>query len=265
MARDVRKIIRSASARMSGRQRGPDWSPDPAWRTPHAESYDVDDDRAKNSRPLGDGTVLQKRIYHEAIVETARDRVRRDRERDSQLERTMLDNEHHSTRTWAAGELQKHRAQALRRTDVIVLDALLSFMGNYRTGATFPSIVRIADRALLRVRAVIYSLNRLKAAGLLSWVRRTVMTGSKGEPGPQRQQTSNSYAFAPDTSPDARIRGRYRELLIAKLKRLGQPAPAVDTPPKRAPRQVSGELAATLARMEEGILARDALSGRASA
>ena len=66
----VEQLLARTTAKLTGRERGPD----PQVRR---LSYDVDDDRAKPWKPIGDGTAGHGLAFAEALVQTA-DELRRD-------------------------------------------------------------------------------------------------------------------------------------------------------------------------------------------
>lgn len=85
---------------------------------------------------------------------------------------------------------------AVGRTALMVLHALLFEFLNYRTGQLDPSYDGIARRSGVCRRAVATALRRLKALGMLNWVRRA----SEGRDAAGRfmlTQETNAYAILP--------------------------------------------------------------------
>lgn len=83
----------------------------------------------------------------------------------------------------------KHGGELLQ-TGLRVLWALL-YRGTGRAGACDPSLQQIADAAGLVRSTVQEALDRLRAAGILSWVQRGAIVGRRWV------QVTNAYAFAP--------------------------------------------------------------------
>lgn len=246
-ARHTHGILKSVTARFTGKaERGPDHSDDPAARVPHRDSYDVDDPRAKRWSRIGDGSVGQGIAYREALIETAEEvyhqgwkthpsvQVRADRAREAALAAELETLGAASPADVPIGrpaairtELTKIRTRLaeadrrLRRIDVTVLKALLGFL-DYATGRLFPSHETIAAKAGCSVSAVKAAKRRLRAHGLLEWVRRTIRTGTKGEAGPQREQTSCAYHFDHAARMARTTWQRYQQILDRKLRRLGR-------------------------------------------
>lgn len=84
---------------------------------------------------------------------------------------------------------------ALGRNGLAVLHALIFDFLNYATGALFPSQQSIARAANISPRSVARGLDKLKAAGVLNWVRRCAEEWIGGR-FTLRQQT-NAYAVLP--------------------------------------------------------------------
>lgn len=132
-----------------------------------------------------------------------------------------------------------------------------------RSGRLDPSIDYMM-RKLRRSRdAIVRALANLKQHGFLEWIRRTVPVDNPGECGPQVKQISNAYRL----DLPAKVRA-----LVALIRRAGAPTPDDDaqrraqdkaateemieglpTQEKWRQRVESPELAATLARMDEGL------------
>lgn len=86
---------------------------------------------------------------------------------------------------------------ALGRNGLAVLHALIFDFLNYATGALFPSIASIARAANISERSVARGLAKLKAAGVLHWVRRCAADWIDGRF--VLRQQSNAYGILPDT------------------------------------------------------------------
>ncbi|WP_294287822.1 hypothetical protein [uncultured Sphingomonas sp.] len=262
------RLIRGFSARLAGRERGPDHDPEGKLRTPRRCSYDADDDpRAKPWQRVGDGSVRQGLAYREAMIETAEELHHEGRRqyplrdiRDAQRQYDALSAE---LDAYTAGgtapigrpatirmELARLRpfltaaAKRMRRIDVAVLKALLKNI-DFATGRLFPSIDTIADQAAVHRNSAIGALRRLKAHGFIEWVRRSVKTGNTGEFAPQREQTSNAYFFEHRQRMTSRVFQRYWQRVVAKLRRIGAAPPAEQ--PTRLTEASYGPLKAALA------------------
>jgi hypothetical protein len=84
----------------------------------------------------------------------------------------------------------------LGRNGLAVLHALLFDFLNYRSGALYPSWAAIASAACISERSVGRGLVKLKAAGVLNWLRRCVpVVAAAG--GFLMRQISNAYAVLP--------------------------------------------------------------------
>jgi hypothetical protein len=93
---------------------------------------------------------------------------------------------------------------ALGRNGLLVLHALLFDFLNYASGRLDPSYAKIADKACISARSVARGLARLKAAGVVHWLRRC--SESRDELGRFRlEQDTNAYAVL----PSAQWRGFY--------------------------------------------------------
>ncbi|OAN62819.1 helix-turn-helix domain-containing protein [Sphingomonas sp. TDK1] len=255
-AHSVNQILKGFSAKLQGKTRGPDHDPDGKRRTPHRDSYDVDDARAKPWRPIGDGSVRQGLLYREALIQAAKElyqqlwqeyplaEIREARARQAELSAEL---DRYAAGAEAAtgrpalirqelGQVSGYLRAAegrLRRVDLTVLEAVLQTL-DFATGRLFPAIDTIATRAGCHRNSVIAALRRLRDHGLISWVRRTIKTSNEGEFAPQREQTSNAYYFEHRTKMAARVFQRYCQLLVTKLRRLGGLPQAV---PQRRPRE----------------------------
>jgi hypothetical protein len=90
------------------------------------------------------------------------------------------------------------RGGAVGPSALPVLHALLFDFLNFQTGRLDPSYEAIARRANLCPRAVSDALKRLRALGILAWVRRCEARFENGRY--VRRQQTNAYAILPDSS-----------------------------------------------------------------
>lgn len=268
-ARQVRQFTKKFTSGLTGReQRGPDWSDDPQHRTPHRDSYDVDDARAKPWAPIGGGKAGANLAFIEATKQVAREIFHQEwlalphrRVRELRHERAVLAAELaqlQATTSPAPGrpaairqrlgvidaDLERARLRP-RRVDLTVLAALLRHL-DFRTGALFPAKETIARAAGCHRNSVHNALRRLKAHGLIDWVRRTARKAGAPAGEPQREQTSNAYFFDHRRSLAAAVWHRFQQLLGAKLRRLATGTP-VSTDPTPPPQVQDPTLRATLA------------------
>lgn len=245
--RDVQSILKSAGARLAGKERGRDHGA--GRRVPRRNSYEENDARAQPWRKVGDGSIAQGIIHREAKIEAA-DELRRQLWAEFPRSEVRRRRQEHAAMTAELAHLQalppgdvpigrpatlrieigKHAewlSQAdnrLRRIDIDVLRALLTFW-DYATGQLTPRHDTIATRAGVHENSVIGALKRLKAHGLVDWVRRTTRTGNDGAFGPQLEQTSNAYFFDHRRKMASRTWQSYWKRLCAKLRRFGSPRP----------------------------------------
>lgn len=257
----TRQLIKRTGAALSGKRRGPDSGE--GRRVPRRHSVEDVDRRAQPWRKLGDGSVAQGLAHKEALLDTAhalslqlwreypRAEARRRRRELAQLGDALAAYKAMSPADVPIGgpaalriQIAEHEAwlkaadARLRRTDVHVLRGLLSFLTDFATAALFPSYDAIAQAAGVHRNTVGAALHRIKRHGLMSWVRRTTRTGNDGQRGPQLEQTSNAYEFAPRRLMEARTWQTYWTRLCAKLRRFGPqrpPEPAPDAPPQPKP------------------------------
>jgi hypothetical protein len=264
IARQARLLTRQFTAHLTGRQRGPD---------PHVrrESYDVDDPKAKPWKPIGDGSAGQGLAFRDALVQAA-DELRHQQWRELPPAEVRAAE---GKRPLIAGELERHEAaadsppgaraalrlelqaidalivrarRALRRIDIVVLRGLVHFL-DFATGQLFPTYETIAATAGVSLTAAKEGIARLKANGLVDWVRRSIRTDAKGEFAPQREQTSNAYLFPLQTKMAQRTWSRFKQLLTVRLRRLGA-IPATVRPGEPTAAEVHDpELRAVLARV----------------
>jgi DNA-binding MarR family transcriptional regulator len=177
----------------------------------HRYSYDIDDERAKPWRRVGDGSRQQWSVFKNALLRTLR--------------------EHIGQQRCEAKRGGCEEATRLLPRDILILEATLDFF-NAGTGEFFPSQDTIAERTGWSRPAVNDSLQRLSDHGYLDWVRRSAKTDLRGDAGPQREQASNAYYFDWRGSMLKRTWSRFWQLVVAGLKRLGTAAP---TPPAAKP------------------------------
>jgi hypothetical protein len=84
---------------------------------------------------------------------------------------------------------------ALGRNGLAVLHALIFDLLNYQSGRLDPSYAKIAEKACISVRSVARGLSRLKAAGILHWLRRCAESWRDGRF--CLEQETNAYAIQP--------------------------------------------------------------------
>lgn len=206
-ARQARQLAKSFTAKLTGRERGPD-------RAVRRESFDIADRRAQVFRPIGDGTKEGAMSWIDCLLKVARDY--------DDLERA------------------KGGARPLGHTAIAVLEVLLGRRGrtripiDFRTGRCDPAIDTIAAAVNLARITVVRALAKLKAKGFISWVRRSRKTGNDGTFAPQREQTSNAYFFDFAEMPK-NVRQRLRDLVEARRRgraaKAASAAPAVQAAP----------------------------------
>jgi hypothetical protein len=86
---------------------------------------------------------------------------------------------------------------ALGRNGLAVLYALIFDFLNYRSGALYPSRLAIAAKAAISERSVGRGLAKLKAAGVLNWLRRCV--GEMIDGHFTLRQETNAYGICPQS------------------------------------------------------------------
>src|SRR3954447_12442736 len=129
-------------------------------------------------------------------------------------------------RRWSAIRASRaNTAVGLKRTGLDVLRALLRRFYSYRDGVCFPSYEEIARAAGCCVETVRKAIRRLESAGIISMLRRKVVTSFISRVHRVRfdvaVQTSNSYTFAmPDnlTAPIPQPQSRRNALPEADTK-----------------------------------------------
>lgn len=85
----------------------------------------------------------------------------------------------------------------ISRVGLAVLQAFLFDFLNYRSGRLDPSYGSIAEKAGVSISSVYRSLVRLKAAGILNWIRRKSCSKIDGRY--VVEQESNAYGICPPT------------------------------------------------------------------
>jgi hypothetical protein len=104
----------------------------------------------------------------------------------------------HDARRFERQTRQPNRQDgAIGRNGLAILQALLFDFLNYRSGALYPSWAAIARTAGISERSVGRGLAKLKAAGVLHWLRRCVEEWIDGRF--TLRQQSNAYAVCPAT------------------------------------------------------------------
>jgi hypothetical protein len=149
------------------------------------------------------------RLYHRGSVFSEPVRCRMDR---AHAWRLLTHAEALERETRVPG---KHGG-CLKRTGLDVLRALLRHFYSYRHGTCFPSYEAIARAAGCCVETVRKAIRRLEAAGILSTLRRKMVTSFTSRVHRVRfdvaVQTSNSYTFnAPGNRPAAAPQQNSRE------------------------------------------------------
>ena len=86
---------------------------------------------------------------------------------------------------------------AIGRNGILILQSLLFDFLNYVSGALYPSYAAIAEKAGISPSSVYRGLNKLRAAGVLNWVRRCKEEWIDGRF--TLKQESNAYAVLPSS------------------------------------------------------------------
>lgn len=223
-ARQAHQITKKFTAQLTGRgERGAD-------RKVRRGSVDVDDRRARVSRPIGDGSKAGALSWIDCLLKTITE--------------------------WDNMERRKGGVRPLGLHGIRVLEVLLGRHGkiavDFKSGDIDPAIETIAQIGRVSKTTVVRALARLKAMKVLDWIRRTERTGNDGLFGPQRRQVSNAYWFTPEQLP-ARVLQRLRDLLARRRARRAEAAPP-GPPADSGPRQPTDlGLRAALARLSEGV------------
>jgi hypothetical protein len=104
----------------------------------------------------------------------------------------------HRARAFDRGTHQPgHHGGAVGHTGLVVLHTLIFDFLNHRTGRLDPSYAAIAAKAGVCVRTVASALARLKALGILNWVRRCAERWADGRF--VLEQETNAYAVLPES------------------------------------------------------------------
>jgi hypothetical protein len=104
----------------------------------------------------------------------------------------------HRARDFDRGTHQPgHHGGVLGHTGLAVLHALIFDFLNFRSGRLDPSYAAIAAKAGVCVRTVATALQRLKALGILNWVRRCAERWADGRF--VLEQETNAYAVLPES------------------------------------------------------------------
>ena len=90
-----------------------------------------------------------------------------------------------------------HQDGALGRNGILILQSLLFDFLNYVSGALYPSYAAIAEKSGASLSSVYRGLNKLRAAGVLNWVRRCKEEWIDGRF--TLKQESNAYAVLPSS------------------------------------------------------------------
>jgi hypothetical protein len=104
----------------------------------------------------------------------------------------------HAARDFERQTRQRGRQDgALGRNGLAILHALIFDFLNYRSGALYPSRLAIAAKANISERSVGRGLAKLKAAGVLNWLRRCV--GELIDGHFTLRQETNAYGICPQS------------------------------------------------------------------
>jgi hypothetical protein len=172
----------------------------------------------------------------------------------------------HRARDFDRGTHQPgHHGGALGHTGLAVLHALIFDFLNHRTGRLDPSYAALAQKAGVCVRTVASALQRLKALGILNWVRRCAERWADGRF--VLEQETNAYAVLPETQwrgyrppaePPAPLPGTWGDP-PAMLSAVAQAALEGDLAGKvqALASDPKDGLAAALARLGRAFIARD--------
>jgi hypothetical protein len=213
-----------------------------------AYSWDVNDDRGRPGRPIGDGSPQQGWAFKNALVETFR----------------QLCTKHKVERYDGPHKVQDTFLRSFERA--------LAFL-DYKTGDFFFSYQRLAEETGQSRSNVIQMVECAEHWGLLCHVRRSEkVDGALGQAGPQRKQAANAYYFDCERRMPKDLWAVLWRKLVANLKRLQGAATRAAAFLKRAfngvaqpaPRAAGKELAHQLSLMSDGLDRRDAAAASAS-
>jgi hypothetical protein len=222
LARATRNVLKGAGARLAGKERGPD-------RRVRRDSYDIDDPRAQVWRRIEDGSKASGLAWADALLQTAEE----------------FDVVHKKK-----GERGPLQANGLRVLAAIVRRAL-----DFTSGRSEPELLTLVKWTGLSKPAVVGALARLREHGFLDWIRRSIRAGEKGQPGPQRKQTSNAYFFGFGRMRDKHkgVWQRFRQLLARKLANAAARSPGAAQTAPTAPTPPSGPLGIALASLGNAV------------
>ncbi len=96
---------------------------------------------------------------------------------------------------YADEKKQAGKAHHLSANMIKLIERMLRRCTDFATGRCEPSIDHIMKITLFSRKTAISLLARARAAGFLSWARRTEPTGNKPGEGPVVKQTTNAYYF----------------------------------------------------------------------
>jgi hypothetical protein len=159
-----------------------------------------------------------------------------------------------------------HHGGAVGHTALAVLHALIFDFLCFRTGRLDPSYAAIAAKAGVCVRSVASALQRLKALGILNWVRRCAESWQDGRF--VLEQETNAYAVLPESQwrgykapqePPAPAAGTWGGPAPTVLSAVAQAALEGDLAAKvqALASDPKDGLAAALARLGRAFMARD--------
>jgi hypothetical protein len=155
-----------------------------------------------------------------------------------------------------------HHGGAVGHTGLAVLHALIFDFLNHRTGRLDPSYAAIAAKAGVCVRTVASALQRLKALGILNWVRRCAERRAADGRFVLEQET-NAYAVL----PESQWRGGYRAPLEppgSASGTWGEPAPMLSAIAQATlENDLAGKVQALASDPKDGLAAALARLGRA--
>jgi hypothetical protein len=197
IARSTRNLVRSVSAKFSGKERAAD-------RPIHRNSYDVNDRRAQVAKRCADGTQAGTLAFVDSLLRTAR---------EFDLEERNVGN-----------------PRPLRLSGIRVLEEVLrNHWHDFKTGEIDPALSQL-ERATGFVRqTIVEALKRLRKHGFLDWVRRTEIRLE--DQGPRRKQINNAY-FVDLARLPSRVLARFNQLYRNQRARqmIRKPAPASPAP-----------------------------------
>lgn len=205
-----------------------------------AYSWDVEDQRAKPNRPIGDGSPGQGWAFRNALLEAFKD----------------LHFKHETE-----GYDGPHKVQA---TFLLAFEKLLQGL-DHKTGELFDSYDCIAGKSGKGRGTAIRMVECAEYHGFLCHVRRSrKVDGAEGQARPQRAQASNAYFFDCERRMKPERFAVFWRKLMANLKRLSGAAVraahflkrAFNSVAQPAPRTQCKELTATLRSLELAVEGR---------